>query len=131
MERNAFGEFYGLPPNRVKNENIEELYNYEKHYMELIRLHKDEISFINGLLIEFRRERVEFFEIKIHGISESLDKHSIDEPTKKRWLSELVDCMNRSFEVSESLITNYLTKDLEDFKKNIEERLCGLITENS
>ena len=121
-EETAFSVFHGnLPKKKVSS--IQVLYDYEKHYLELIKEHSEEIEFIEDLLHRFREEQKTFFQECLPDISRKLDEESIDTDMKREWLKRLESNMDRSFSLSEMLITEYTTKKLSEFKLAVNEKL--------
>lgn len=53
---NCFHEFDDIAPKR-KEPSIQVLYDYEKHYMELVRKYHPEITMITEMLSDFRKEQ--------------------------------------------------------------------------
>ena len=53
---NCFDEFNDLSPKK-KDPTIQVLYDYEKHYLEMVRRYSEEIKFIQEMLIQFRKEQ--------------------------------------------------------------------------
>lgn len=120
---NCFREFDDVTP-RKKDPSIHVIFEYEKHYMELVREYSNEIKFIEKMLSEFRIEQTKFYEDTLPKISRSLTEDvSVDDEMKKLWLSRLSTNMERSFLISEKLITDYATKSIDEFKKAVEEKL--------
>ena len=112
----AFSMFEDISP-RKQEPTLQVLNDYEKHYMELIRQHKNEIVFI---------ENMDFFNNQLSKISQKLDAEHIDKDMKNAWLKRLEENMNRSFAISEKLITDYTTKKLDEFKTIANEKLRSI-----
>ena len=121
----AFSMFEDISP-RKQEPTLQVLYDYEKHYMELIRQHKNEIIFIENMLKDYRQENIDFFNNQLSKISQKLDAEHIDKDMKNAWLKRLEENMNRSFAVSEKLITDYTTKKLDEFKTIANEKLRSI-----
>lgn len=121
----AFSMFEDISP-RKQEPTLQVLYDYEKHYMELIRQHKNEIVFIENMLKDYRQENIDFFNNQLSKISQKLDAEHIDKDMKNAWLKRLEENMNRSFAVSEKLITDYTTKKLDEFKTIANEKLRSI-----
>lgn len=120
---NCFREFDDVNP-RKKDPSIHVLFEYEKYYMELVREYSNEIRFIAGMLSEFRIEQTKFYEETLPQISHSLtEDQSVDDEMKKLWLKRLSTNMDRSFLISEKLITDYATKSIDEFRKAAEEKM--------
>ena len=121
----AFSMFEDISP-RKQEPTLQVLYDYEKHYMELIRQHKNEIVFIENMLKDYRQENIDFFNNQLSKISQKLDAEHIDKDMKNAWLKRLEENMNRSFAISEILITDYTTKKLDEFKTIANEKLRSI-----
>lgn len=124
---NCFDEFKDISP-RKKDPSIQVLYDYEKHYMELIRKYSTEIKFIADMLSDFRKEQEQFYNETLPKIKEKLSQDSVgvDEEMKKVWLKRLTMNIDRSFGLSETLINGYATKSIEEFKAAVNEKLKDL-----
>ena len=121
----AFSMFEDISP-RKQEPTLQVLYDYEKHYMELIRQHKNEIVFIENMLKDYRQENIDFFNNQLSKISQKLDAEHINKDMKNAWLKRLEENMNRSFAISEKLITDYTTKKLDEFKTIANEKLRSI-----
>ncbi len=124
-DNDAFSMFEDISP-RKQEPTLQVLYDYEKHYMELIRQHKHEIIFIENMLRDYRQENIDFFNNQLSQISQKLDAEHIDKDMKNAWLKRLEENMNRSFAISEKLITDYTTKKLDEFKTIASEKLRSI-----
>jgi len=123
---NCFDEFDDISPKR-KEPSIQTLYDYEKHYMELVRKYSTEITMIAKMLSDFRDEQKEFYEEILPQVSEKLNQEEIiDNEMKKRWLTQFKANMDRSFYLTETLINNYTTKKIDEFKTIINEKIMRL-----
>ena len=123
---NCFDEFDDISPKR-KEPSIQILYDYEKHYMELVRKYSKEINMIAEMLSDFRDEQKEFYEEILPQVSEKLNQEEIiDNEMKKRWLTQFKANMDRSFSLTETLINNYTTKKIDEFKTIINEKIMRL-----
>lgn len=124
---NCFDEFKDVSP-RKKDPTIQVLYDYEKHYMELVRKYGNEIQFISDMLQNFRKEQELFYKETLPEIKEKLSQDSagVDEEMKRVWLQRLTTNIDRSFGLSETLINGYATKSIEEFKTAVNEKLKEL-----
>ena len=123
---NCFDELDDISPKR-KEPSIQTLYDYEKHYMELVRKYSTEITMIAKMLSDFRDEQKEFYEEILPQVSEKLNQEEIiDNEMKKRWLTQFKANMDRSFSLTETLINNYTTKKIDEFKTIINEKIMRL-----
>lgn len=123
---NCFDEFKDIPQKR-KDPTIQVLYEYEKHYLEMIKKYSEEIKFIQDMLVEFREEQETFYDNVLPDIIDKLKRDDgIDEEMKKIWLERLSTNIERSFKLSETLINDYATKSLDEFKQAVNEKLHGI-----
>ena len=123
---NCFDVFGGASP-RKKETSIQVLYDYEKHYMELVRKYSPEISMIADMLRDFRNEQKRFYEEELPEISAKLNQDvGIDDEMRKIWLNRLMTNMDSSFRLSETLINDYVTKSVAEFKAAVNTRLQKL-----
>lgn len=123
---NRFQEFDDISPKK-KDPSIQVLYDYEKHYMELVRKYGSEISMIANMLSAFRTEQEQFYEEILPAIISKLNQDAgIDEEMKNIWLKRLTTNVDRSFGLSETLINDYTTKNIEEFKAAVNEKLRKL-----
>lgn len=123
---NCFREFDDISPKK-KEPSIQVLFDYEKHYMELVKKYSPEIKMIADMLSDFRKEQEIFYKQTLIEIIEKLNQdRGIDEEMKSLWLKRLTTNIDRSFGLSETLINDYATKNIDEFKAVINERLKKL-----
>lgn len=123
---NCFNEFDDISPKR-KEPSIQVLYDYEKHYMELVRKYSSEITMIADMLEKLRKEQVQFYNETLPQITAKLNnEEAIDDEMKKVWLNRLTTNVNRSFGLSETLINDFVTKSIDEFKAAVNEKLQKL-----
>ena len=123
---NCFDEFNDIPQKK-KDPTIQVLYEYEKHYLEMLKKYSDEIRFIQDMLARFRNEQELFYHKLLPDISKKLSEDAgIDDEMKKIWLNRLTTNIERSFSLSETLINDYATKSLDESKQAVNERLHSI-----
>lgn len=119
----CFSNFEDIPVSK-KDKSIQVLYDYEKHYMDLVRKYSSEIEFVSKQLMEFRKEQKEFYDIVLPKIIAKLNgEKAIDDDTRKVWMKRFVDNMDKSFSLSETLINDYVVKTIDEFKNEVKEKL--------
>lgn len=124
---NCFREFDGVSPKR-KEPSIQVLYDYEKHYMELVKKYASEIKMVADMLCDLRKEQEIFYKETLPEIIEKLNQDAgIDEEMRNVWLKRLTTNMDRSFGLSETLINDYVTKNIDEFKAEINETIKKLL----
>lgn len=124
---NCFREFDDVSPKR-KEPSIQVLCDYEKHYMELVKKYASEIKMVDDMLRDFRKEQEIFYKETLPEIIEKLNQDAgIDEEMKEVWLKRLTTNIDRSFGLSETLINHYVTKNIDEFKAEVNETLKKLL----
>lgn len=122
----CFQEFDDTNPKK-KNPTIQVLYDYEKHYMELVRKYSSEISMIADMLRDFREEQEMFYKEILPEIVAKLNQDiGVEEEMRNVWLKRLTTNIDRSFGLSEELINDYTTKSINEFKMAVNEKLKSL-----
>lgn len=123
---NCFDEFDDISPKR-KDPSIQVLYDYEKHYMELVRKYSPEISMIASMLGDLRNEQEQFYNEVLPQIVKKLNQDvGIDNEMRNIWLRRLTTNIDRSFVLSETLLNDYTTKGIDEFKSAVNEKLRKL-----
>ena len=87
---------------------LEVLYEYEKHYLDLIKEYKEEIKFAASLQEDLRRERSQFFTQVLREVSETLKNASVDSNVASQWTQELVDSYTKSIDLSSDLAKTHV-----------------------
>lgn len=124
---NCFHEFDDVSPKR-KEPSIQVLYDYEKHYMELVKKYASEIKMVADMLRDFRKEQEIFYKETLPEIIQKLNQDAgIDEEMRNVWLKRLTTNMDRSFGLSETLINDYITKNVDEFKAEVNETIKKLL----
>lgn len=124
---NCFREFDDVSPKR-KKPSIQVLYDYEKHYMELVKKYASEIKMVADMLCDLRKEQEIFYKETLPEIIEKLNQDAgIDKEMRNVWLKRLTTNMDRSFGLSETLINDYVTKNIDEFKAEVNETIKKLL----
>lgn len=117
-----FGGFKNQPVEQRLN-SAETLMAYEESYMKLIKRYKDEIAYIEGMMKELRYERREFYTKQLPMIREELENDDVSPENRQKWLEEMQSNMEHSFGISEQLIDHYVTKNLDEFKHELQRAI--------
>ena len=118
---NCFSEFEDIATKK-RDIPIQVLYDYEKHYMELLKKYSPEITMIHNMLKEFRDEQKTFYGTVLPKIIQKLkEDDGIDSKIKSVWVEQLTANMERSFSLSESLINEFAIKNIKQFKNAATE----------
>ena len=120
-EGNAFEKFDDFSPKRG-NTSVKLLFDYEKHYMNLLRDHQKDIDFINNLLKELRNEQEKSTE-KIIDLEKRLNEQNVDKEVKNMWLKHLAKNIGRSFQLSNELINHFMIMKKDLFLSELQKRL--------
>ena len=101
------------------------LYDYEKHYMELIKRYRHEIEFINDLHTTHTQEVKNFYANDLPAIQKKLAAEPITDDVRREWLKHLEQHMNNSFDMSGHFIGILTTKKVEEFNSALREKILG------
>ncbi|MDY5244454.1 MAG: hypothetical protein SPH40_04585, partial [Anaerobutyricum soehngenii] len=72
-------------------------------------------------------EQTKFYEQVLPNIIDKLNSdEGIDAEMKRTWLNRLSTNMERSFNLSESLINDYAVKNLQEFKTAVNEKMRNI-----
>ena len=123
------GMFDNLQPVHPEDRNptLETLFAYEEHFAELLKAYAPEIAKMEEMLRELRMERLQFYEKEFVEIQKRINEDPVlSEKAKEQWISELRANMEKSFQISEELLSYYVTTNKADFRKKMEEALKRL-----
>jgi hypothetical protein len=91
---------------------LELLYQYEKHYLELIKEYKEEIKFANSLQEDLRRERSQFFTQTLKEVIQTMKTAEVDKTVSAQWIQELVASYTKSIDLSGDLAKTHVIEIL-------------------
>ena len=121
QEGNAFDVFDDSTP-KGKQQSDRLLFEYEKHYMQLLSSHREDIDFINQCLKSLRQEQHEM-SAQLASINQQLDDALVDSDVKNVWLKHMAENMSRSFALSNDLLEHFYIMELDQFKTELQKRL--------
>ena len=113
----------------LKNK-LEILFEYEKHYLELIKEYKEEIKFSASLQEDLRRERSQFFTQILREVSETLKNADVDSKVASQWTQDLVDSYTKSIELSSDLAKTHAIDVIGKLRESTKAEVQSLIEEN-
>ncbi|WP_294160070.1 hypothetical protein [uncultured Selenomonas sp.] len=116
----AFGVFYESGP-KESDPDMQAIFEYEKHYMNLVRAYKSEIDHILRLQKEYRDEAQAFYHDSLPAIREKLSKEPIDDEMRKHWMEHLESDIDKSFEMSRVFLESLTTDEVEHFREELDE----------
>lgn len=70
-------------------------------------------------MMQLRREREIFYIEKLPAIRESMLRDEVSVENCEQWIAEIQKNMEKSFSISEKLIQNYITDNLDEFKEKL------------
>ena len=97
------------------------IYNYEKHYLELIKEYKEEIKFASALQEDLRRERSQFFTQTLREVIHTLESQEIDKKIASQWIEDLVSSYTKSLDLSGDLAKTHVISIFNLFKETAKE----------
>lgn len=89
---------------------LELLYQYEKHYLELIKNYKEEIKFASALQEDLRRERSQFFTQTLKEVIQTMKGAEISGEVSAKWIQDLVESYTKSIDLSGDLAKTHVVK---------------------
>jgi hypothetical protein len=102
---------------------LELLYQYEKHYLELIKEYKEEIKFATALQEDLRRERSQFFTHTLREVAQTLHSQEIDKKVSALWIEELVASYTKSLDLSSDLAKTHVIQVLGIFREEAKKEV--------
>ena len=99
------------------------IYDYEEHYMRLVKNYRHEIEFINDLHTTHTQEVKNFYANDLPAIIKKLESEPISDDVRREWLKHLEQHMNKSFDMSGHFIGVLTTKKVEEFNVALREKI--------
>ena len=121
---NVFEKFNTKKP-KQQDPSVQMLYDYEEHYLRLIKSYRHEIEFINQLHAQHEQEVKAFYQNDLPAIQKKLAAEPIDDKVRRDWLKHLEQHIHKSFEMSENFINVLTTKKVEEFNEEIRAKILG------
>ena len=106
------------------------LYQYEKHYLDLIKEYKEEIKFSASLQEDLRRERSQFFTQTLREVVQTLQTQEIDKKVASQWIEELVASYTKSIDLSSDLAKTHVVQVLSIFKEETKQEVSKARLDN-
>ena len=122
--RGAFERFHKKTPERVDS-SAQMIFEYEEHYMRLVKSFRHEIEFINDLHEHHTQEVKNFYANELPAIQEKLSAEPIADDVRREWLKHLEQHMDNSFKMSGHFIGVLTTKKVEEFNAALREKISG------
>lgn len=106
----------------MKNK-LDILFEYEKHYLSLIKEYKEEIKFASSLQEDLRKERANFFSATLREVYATLQATKVGPEIESMWLEKLVSSYTDSLDLSAELVKeNTLSRVSELKEETIESK---------
>ena len=102
-----------------------QLFEYEKNCLSVIKEFKEEIKFASSLQEDIRKERTSFFLKDFAEISKNLKESQIDDAVAAEWLKELVNSYTKSLDLSSDLAKTHMLDLLGIIKSNMKETISN------
>ena len=120
----AFDKFRRNSPAR-SDSTAQMLFDYEEHYMRLVKSYRHEIEFINDLQTTHTKEVKNFYANDLPAIIKKLEAEPIADDVRREWLKHLEEHINKSFDMSGHFIGILTTKKVEEFNAALREKISG------
>lgn len=98
-------------------EKLNVFYEYEKHYLEILKQYKEELKFAAALQEDIRKERSKFFAETLKEVSTTLKSTGVNAEIQNEWIKELVASYTKSLDLSSGLVEEQIIDTLGDIKK--------------
>ncbi len=122
MMGNAAGAFEKRA-SQTKVDKASLILTQEENFMKLLKKYREDIAEIESMMQSLRAEREEFYLHKLPAIRKELEMDEVSEDVRAEWLNSVQQNIEKSFRISESLISHYVTKNLDEFKEQLQEAL--------
>lgn len=122
--RSAFDAFHKRTPKNTDT-TAQMLFDYEEHYMRLVKSYRHEIEFINDLHTTHAQEVKNFYANDLPAIQQKLSAEPIADDVRREWLKHLEQHMSKSFDMSGHFIDVLTTKKVEEFNAALREKISG------
>ncbi len=96
---------------------------YYEQYAIILKKYESQVSYLYEKLEEIRKERISFIDEKIPQMREKLEEQQISEAHINDWLDTLRNDTMRSLSISETLLNSFYVSSLDEFKKELREKL--------
>jgi hypothetical protein len=106
------------------------LYQYEKHYLDLIKEYKEEIKFAASLQEDLRRERSQFFTQTLKDVMQTMKTAEVDKAVSARWVEDLVASYTKSLDLSSDLAKTHVVEVLSIFKEEAKQEAAKAKLDN-
>ena len=123
-KRSVFDAFHKRTPKNADT-TAQMLFEYEEHYMRLVKSFRHEIEFINDLHERHTQEVKNFYANELPAIQQKLSTEPIADDVRREWLKHLEQHMDNSFKMSGHFIGVLTTKKVEEFNAALREKISG------
>ena len=103
--------------------SVDAVLSYTEIYHRLLRDYKTEIQYIEETMQKLREERELFYLEKLPAIKETIINDDVCKENCEEWIHEIQNNMEKSFCISERLIQNYITDNLDKFKEELKSAI--------
>lgn len=106
-----------------KNEDAEVLFQYNRKYMEILHLYRDDIQYIEEELKKLRLEELDFYENQIVSIRNKLNDEGVEVKIIDDWIAKLEKNVGYNFLMSKDLLMDFVVQKENEFRKQIKEKV--------
>lgn len=110
-----------LLSNDMLKEKLQVFYEYEKHYLDILKDYKEELKFAAALQEDLRKERSKFFSETLKEVSTTLKETEVDKSVQSEWIKELVASYTKSLDLSGILVEEQIMETLGEIKNEEKE----------
>ena len=102
---------------------LSNLYEHEKHLLDLLKDYKEEIKFAISLQTELRKEQANFFSSTLKEVCNSLKDEQISKECAKKWIEDLVASYTSSLKLSYQLTDENIMTSIGNIKEEINNTI--------
>lgn len=118
---NALWDYFQKNSNSQLKERLNIYWEFEKHYLDVLKEYKEELKFVASMQEDLRKERAKFFGETLKVVSNTLKETQVSADIQSRWIAELVSSYTQSLDLSDNLIQEKTAQSLENIKKEVEQ----------
>lgn len=109
----------------LRNERAESYAQYLEACCQLIKKYKEDIEFVEKMQVNLRDEKNNFFKEELPEIKKILEKEEIPREQVFKWIEEVKQNQDKSFEASEQILKEFSLASIDEMKNKLKEILNG------
>lgn len=99
----AIGLRHFITETHVRNK-LEIMFSYERHHLDLVKQHSEQIKFVKAVQEDLRREEAQFFTNVLGEVAQTLRDSQVPGDVASEWIQDLVQSYTQSIRRSGELV---------------------------